>query len=239
MEVSSTKKNKKAKRSQELFLALKKQIESMELVPGDRLPSEGDIAERYGVSRITVRAALQKLEALDLVETRTGGGTYVKKFSFSDILESISPLLVRNVSVDDLTSFRRAIEPASIEALRGKLFTTKDIKALEQIYAKMEEAARQMNAMQFAAADFEFHMELCRIGGNRMIIYSYELARYVMIDYFQRSYSPQLAPAGQLSTEEYYANALQYHADIIAACRENDIDRCLAIEHSLVSGRDC
>lgn len=221
--------------SDEVFRIIKGQIEEMQLVPGDRLPSESYLAEQFGVSRITIRAALQKLEALDLVETKGGGGTYVKKFSFSDILDSISSLMAKSVSYEDLSAFRRAIEPASIETLRGKNITSQDIKKLEKIYAAMVKDAEREDKVNFAKDDFEFHMQICRMSGNNMFIFSYELAQSVMVEYFQHHYTVRPTTAQlSLSAEQYYTNALRYHAEIISAFKENDIDRCLAIENSLM-----
>ena len=44
---------------------------------GDKLPSETDLAEEYGTSRLTVRLAIQKLNAMELLETKVGEGSFV------------------------------------------------------------------------------------------------------------------------------------------------------------------
>ena len=62
-------KAKKISASEQVFEALQSQISSGVWKVGDRLPSEGELAERYGVNRLTVRVALQKLNALGVVET--------------------------------------------------------------------------------------------------------------------------------------------------------------------------
>ena len=79
-------KAKKISASEQVFEALQSQISSGVWKVGDRLPSEGELAERYGVIRLTVRVALQKLNALGVVETRTGSGTYVIEFDFEGYL---------------------------------------------------------------------------------------------------------------------------------------------------------
>ena len=61
---------------------MKEKIVSGEWKPGDKLPSESDIAQMYGVNRLSVRMALQKLGTLGIIETRVGEGSFVQEFSF-------------------------------------------------------------------------------------------------------------------------------------------------------------
>lgn len=59
---------------------------------GDKLPSEGELAEYYGVNRLSVRMALQKLSTLGLIETRVGEGSFVAHFSVQPIFSELAPL---------------------------------------------------------------------------------------------------------------------------------------------------
>ena len=59
---------------------------------GDKIPSESDLAESFGVNRLTVRIALQRLNALGILETRVGDGSYVRSFDFSNHIAEISDL---------------------------------------------------------------------------------------------------------------------------------------------------
>ena len=56
---------------------------------GDKLPSEGELAEYYGVNRLSVRMALQKLSTLGLIETRVGEGSFVAHFSVQPIFRGV------------------------------------------------------------------------------------------------------------------------------------------------------
>src|SRR4051812_3996312 len=70
-------------------------IREGKLVPGDRLPSERSLCERFGVSRVTVREALRVLEANGLVEIRVGarGGAFVTLPSSERLGEGLAELL--------------------------------------------------------------------------------------------------------------------------------------------------
>src|SRR5262245_63511385 len=63
---------------QQVFRALKREIQSGRLKKGDRLPSEAELVRTFGASRITVGRAVRDLQAAGLVERRAGSGTYVK-----------------------------------------------------------------------------------------------------------------------------------------------------------------
>ncbi len=64
-------------------------IRAQELVPGDRLPTERELCERFQVSRTVVREAIRILEARRLVETQGGSGTYVKALEANDVAQSL------------------------------------------------------------------------------------------------------------------------------------------------------
>src|SRR5687767_11309125 len=63
---------------QQVYSALRQDIQSGRLGRGDRLPSEADLVRQFGASRITVGRAVRDLQVAGLVERRAGSGTYVK-----------------------------------------------------------------------------------------------------------------------------------------------------------------
>ena len=62
--------------------------------PGDKIPSENELAAQLQVSRISVRSALQRLSSLGLVESRQGEGTFVCEFSGAQYANNLIPLIV-------------------------------------------------------------------------------------------------------------------------------------------------
>src|SRR5687768_13810488 len=67
-----------ARKHQQVYSALRRDIQSGRLVSGDRLPSEADLVRLFGASRITVGRAVRDLQAAGLVERRAGSGTFVR-----------------------------------------------------------------------------------------------------------------------------------------------------------------
>ena len=73
-------------------------IQNKKLSPGDKLPTEAEMAEEYGVSRISIREALRSLSAVGLVVTRHGEGSFINEYN-PDILAST----LRSISLLDDT----------------------------------------------------------------------------------------------------------------------------------------
>ena len=124
--------------------------------PGDRLPSEIVLCERFSVSRNTLRAALNKLHVLGLTETRQGGGTYVKEVDSNVYLNFVMPaLLTSNVN---LLAARLAAENASDE----------DIEELQRYLGGCKENLESM--MAFENANTNFHFAIAKASKSKMFM---------------------------------------------------------------------
>ena len=81
--------------SDQIFDILKEKIISNQWKPGDKIPSETELAASFGVSRLSARTAIQRLSALGLVEIRVGDGTYIKDYPLDNLLtasfQKVSP----------------------------------------------------------------------------------------------------------------------------------------------------
>jgi GntR family transcriptional repressor for pyruvate dehydrogenase complex len=151
---------------EEILFELERAIVSSDLSAGDRLPPERELAARFKVSRTSVREALRVLEALGLVSVRRGadnGATLLERPQ--NALEPLFRfhLALQHVSVDDLIGFRKVIESWTAEAaaqLRLEPHLTEAAAALE----RME--AAELDAPDFLALDFEFHLAIACGAGN-------------------------------------------------------------------------
>lgn len=152
---------------------------------GEKLPSENELCATFGVSRVTVRAALQQLEILGLVETKHGGGTFVKDFSSINALGTFHPLVQINKNKDIITvlEYRKVIEKGTI-GLAVAHITPKDIEYLEETLALMRECVD--DPAKEAKADLMFHYRIAQIAHNPIIkkVYSIinEILSAAMID---------------------------------------------------------
>ena len=107
----SIKKVVKSSVSQQVFDQLREQILSGGWKPGDKLPSENELAAQFGVSRVTVRNALQRLSGLGLLETRFGEGSFIRGPEAGAALNQLVPMLyLGQETLRDILTFRRIVE---------------------------------------------------------------------------------------------------------------------------------
>lgn len=138
------------------------------LRPGDRLPSEGELCERLGVSRGSLREAIRMLAALGVLDTRHGSGTYVGELRAADLISGMSLTvgLLPLPSILELYELRRALEShaASLAAARVDDETLRDLDALLERLEESEAADEEQSDL-----DHEFHMRVASLSGNQAL----------------------------------------------------------------------
>jgi DNA-binding FadR family transcriptional regulator len=132
-------------------------IQAGEIVAGQRLPAERDLAKALGVSRPVVREALIALEVAGLVEVRTGAGAFVREPPAS------RPSLNAGDSPSDILNARMLIEgeTAALAAERASPSQVEAIAAAIEAMRRDHDAGRD-----WRPADLAFHVAVARAGGN-------------------------------------------------------------------------
>jgi len=135
--------------------------------PGSKIPSENDLRRQFGVSRISVREAIHKLAALEIVETRQGEGTFVKKITSSTYMNMLIPVLVLGKKdLIEVLEYRKIMEVGTVEMAVEKA-TADDLEKLEHIVRRME--SEELDEKEFALDDLEFHMTIAKSTKNELI----------------------------------------------------------------------
>lgn len=160
---------------EKLSSAVTRQIEKLILRgilrPGERLPSERELAERLGVSRPSLREAVAELQDKGLLSTRAGAGIFV-----ADVLGSaFSPALIRlfaghDEAVFDYIAFRRDMEGLAAERA-ARLASDTDLKVIQTVFDKMEAAHDKSNAKDEARLDAEFHIGIIEASHNVVMLH--------------------------------------------------------------------
>jgi DNA-binding FadR family transcriptional regulator len=136
--------------------------------PGQKLPTERQLAMKFGSSRTTVRKALAMLEQQKLVDRREGSGTYVTyrgNAADHDIAERTSPL--------ELIEVRAAIEP-QIARLAVLHASARDLERMQLLIRDLEAAAGDNDASRYSEADEQFHLAIAQATSNPLMVWLYE-----------------------------------------------------------------
>ncbi|MBX5465100.1 MAG: FadR family transcriptional regulator [Clostridia bacterium] len=148
------------------------QIEEMmltaELRPGDRLPPERELAQSFGVSRVTIRQAITVLKSKGLLEVRAGEGTYATERSHHLVVAALAAELgsLRDQVVEPI-EVRKLLEP-QIARLAAERATEEDVEELERIIAAQQVKFEAGEA--FVDEDTAFHRRIATAARNRMLL---------------------------------------------------------------------
>jgi GntR family transcriptional regulator, transcriptional repressor for pyruvate dehydrogenase complex len=141
------------------------------LRPGERLPSERDLAEKLGVSRPSLREAIGELAEAGLLASKAGSGVFV-----AEVLGSaFSPALVRlfathEEAVFDYIAFRRDMEGLAAERA-ARLGSATDLQVIDTIFRKMEAAHQKRDPSDEAQLDAAFHMAIIEASHNVIMLH--------------------------------------------------------------------
>lgn len=145
---------------------LKQYIASGVVQPGERLPSERELAERLGIGRTSVREALKVLEAIGLVESRVGDGTFITAQIGASLGRTIGlSLMTWGGTIMEILEARCMIEGEAARAAAERA-TPADHAAIEAELRTMERAA---NFNDYLVADMNFHRLVGRATHNTVV----------------------------------------------------------------------
>ncbi|OHX11417.1 FCD domain-containing protein [Chromobacterium sphagni] len=145
---------------------LEKRILDGVLKPGDRLPPERQLAEEFGVSRPSLREAIQQLASRGLLSSRQGGGTWVTdrlETAWSDPWEKL--LHQHEELRGDLLEFRRVLE-GTVARCAASRATPADLERLQRCVDKLQQAYSGGDLTEQARADVEFHQAVAEASHN-------------------------------------------------------------------------
>ena len=135
--------------------------------PGDRLPDEFELAERFSVSRSTIREAICLLEGLGILERNPRRGTYVKSPSVEEVGNTLQlQLQFCNFGFEEMKQTRLFLELAMAEQLIEKI-TPADIDRLNGLIQQMEASESELEKAD--NLDLQFHQALMSISGNHIL----------------------------------------------------------------------
>ncbi len=190
------------------------------LTPGDRLPSERELCERFGVSRVTVREALRVLEAGGLVDIRVGarGGAFVTTPDPTKLGEGLADLIhLSRLTAANVTEARTIVE-LGIVPLVVERATEEDLAELEELCRRAQAALEDDRYTMEMSADFHVRVAASTHNpGVEMLVRSF--------------HGPLLMSLKEAKVAEPLMGhrGAEEHLAFVAAVRERDVDRATEI----------
>lgn len=199
---------KRQKAYEQVAEAIREQVFSGLLEEGQRLPSEREMSEQFGVSRVVVREAIRTLELAGIlrVQKGAGGGTFVSTNYDKPLSSSIENLLAGGaITLDNLFELRLMMEAPVAEktAMNPK---PEGMAALDEILAFSEKVRGDSKALR--AANMEFHRRLVGLAENPLLSVLCETVLSILVS----------AVEGQLNHEASKV-VLDYHRQIVTAIK--------------------
>ena len=208
----------KEKRTYKKVLAqMLEMIHSGVFPAGGRLPPERELAERFKVSRPTIREAIIALETLEYVEVKTGSGVYVIENS------RMTSGTYDKISAFELTESRALIE-GEAAALAAKMITDEELAELE---SSLEEMAFENDVGDLATgnADKKFHQLIARATRNAM------MESIINQMWHVRDHSPHVFRAYQAICEQDGERRVEEHREIYEALSNRDAEAARKAMH--------
>lgn len=184
-----------------------------ELVPGERLPGERQLAEQLHVSRVSVRAALQKLKTQGFLTAVQGGGTRV--VSSAGVMDSALTEMVRvkHANLCDLVEIRQALESWAARRAAERA-TPQQIEAIGRILAAMGEPPRDG---KHAVDDMDFHLAVAQATGSPVYLHLLSTIRDILGHMVEYHHTEPFAVGSE-------ALMLDHHRAIYEAIAHRDAD---------------
>lgn len=206
-------------RRNKVYEEVARQIERLilkKLHPGDKLPSERELAETLGVSRSSIRDAIRSLELMGMVEPRQGAGTIVREISSESLANPLANALKRKEElVSELLDFRKMLEPP-LAARAATRVSPDEISEMEEILQRQQE--KQSLGEAAVSEDAEFHYSIALASGNSVVLKVLDILMDLLRGTRERS----------LQVEGRPQKSLAGHRRILAALKRHDAEAAKA-----------
>ncbi len=236
----SNKKVTKNSLADQVCISLRESITSGEFKSGTKLPSENDLAEEFGTSRLTVRLAIQKLNAMGLLETKVGEGSFVKDFNYEDYIDNVSEIIFKPEMMKDIKDFRLGIE-TSFCILAAKNRTEKELNKLKDLCDEYEEISAAYDVLndeiltKIAMKDFEIHYYICEMSHNELYKLTYITMKNILVEYIKAIIKFRKSVYNKKKEYSKFSISLKSHNQLFNAIKLQDEKKVKEIITDMVS----
>jgi len=144
-------------------------IKNNELKPGDKLPPERELAEKFSISRGSLREAFRVLESKGLIKSKPGGGRFIREIKKDAFIDTKNVILnLEKSSILELLEAREIFE-VKIVKFAAERATAEEVKVIEEAFSRVSEEGRTEDEKKIES-DTEFHLAIARASHNFVFV---------------------------------------------------------------------
>ncbi len=188
--------------------------------PGDKLPSEGELCTMLQVSRVSVRSALQRLQALGFIEVKRAKGSFVcGAAELFDVSRVDCDVDLTHEEFREIAQLRGMLEEKSVEVIvskkSGAAPAAPDFSAMEQAYQGMAAAVEAKDLDAFTLHDHQFHQAITLATGNSKFIRIAQIFKEDFLHYLREiNKFVVLNNRTEERFRRYFDESLKWHTDL-------------------------
>ena len=210
---------KRATASEQVFEQLKQLIDRQVWKPGYRIPSETQLAEQFGVSRMTIRSATQKLKNFGLLDVCQGNGSFVKSMSIESYIHGPDSAEIMPSALSDAFALRFYLEQAAVE-FAIKNAGEEDITVLGGLLEKLLDAAENQPE-NWLNCDIDFHRYIYIMSRNQLLLTIFNTTEPLLRAQINKFDS------GVENKDELQSGRRHFHTVLYQGIADRDYERCL------------
>ena len=180
---------------------------------GTRLPGENDLAEMFGVSRVSVRDAISQLMGRGILRAVQGDGTYVNDALPGDYLKNaLQMVVIDQTDYREIQEFRLLLEPG-IAAEAAKKITDEGIEEVRMCIERQEKAQEAWDLDAYLKEDMHFHNILAHFSESNIVIKVMDLLQDLL-----------WLGMNQSGAKTGFHNGIRFHREIFECLKAHDVE---------------
>ena len=196
---------------------IEKSILQKKFIPGDKLPTEKEMCEMFGVSRTALREALQMLSIQGLITIRKGSGIYVSEYNLANAVKPMNHYLQMNLDdalILQVVEVRKIFEP-QIAWMAACNRDKTDVKVLETSISVLKKSDHH-NSAHLGEIYQNFHLKICEATKNPIIVLQMDpILRLI----------PRIRTIVYSTVDAGLSETVEFHEQMFEAIRDQDADR--------------
>jgi GntR family transcriptional repressor for pyruvate dehydrogenase complex len=207
--------------SDQVFHQLKDNVVKGIWRPGDRIPSENQLVSLFGVSRASIRMAIQRMVTLGLLESRVGNGTFVKEFDPGALINELFSISIRRPEDQiEIMEFRKALETEALR-LACRRATEEELGELTNIHHRARAAIKKKDLETYFKEDMQFHIQIFKMSKNSIFTATIHTMEDILFSHFY-TIAKDFFQSHEIPSDE-----ADSHTVILNALKKNDPQTCI------------